>query len=60
MLSLLSAAIGNTWSLPFENDFILWFQSLAGKDSFLYYLMNFISMFGEEMILVAIVGLIYW
>ena len=60
MLSLLSAAIGNTWALPFENSFILWFQGLAGKGSFLYYLMNFISMFGEEMILVGIVGLIYW
>ena len=60
MLSLLSAAVGNTWSLPFENSFILWFQSLGGEGSFLYYLMNFISMFGEEMILVAIVGLIYW
>ena len=60
MTHLLSAAIGNTWYLPFENNFILWFQGLAGKGSFLYYLMNFISMFGEEMILVAIVGLIYW
>ena len=60
MTNLLSAAIGNTWYLPFENSFILWFQSLGGKGSFLYYLMNFISMFGEEMILVAIVGLIYW
>ena len=60
MLNLLSASIGNTWALPFENQFILWFQGLAGKDSILYYLMNFISMFGEEMILVAIVGLIYW
>ena len=60
MIRLLSAAIGYTWSLPFENPFILWFQSLGGKGSFLYYLMNFISMFGEEMILVGLVGLIYW
>ncbi|MCH5156269.1 MAG: phosphatase PAP2 family protein [Clostridiales bacterium] len=60
MIHILSAAVGNTWYLPFENNFILWFQGLAGKGSFLYYLMNFISMFGEEMILVGIVGLIYW
>lgn len=60
MLNLISAAIGSTWALPFENTFILWFQSLGGKGSFLYYLMNFISMFGEEMILVGIVGLVYW
>lgn len=64
MLQLISAAIGNTWSLPFENPFIIWFQSLGGTDGyfhyFLYYLFNFISMFGEEMILVGIVGLLYW
>lgn len=60
MLEIVSAAIGHTWSFPWENQFILWFQSLSGKGSFLYYLMNFISMFGEEMILVGIVGLLYW
>ena len=64
MLNTISAAIGNTWSLPFENPFIIWFQSLGGTNGyfhyFLYHLMNFISMFGEEMILVGIVGLLYW
>ncbi len=60
MLNLLNAAIGNSWSLPFEEPFIIWLQSLGGEGGFLYYLMNFISMFGEEMILVAIMGLIYW
>ncbi len=60
MLNLLGAEIGNTWFLPFENSFILWLQSLGGKNSFIYYLMNFITMFGEEMILVGIMGLIYW
>ncbi len=60
MLTLIAAAIGNTWVLPGENEFILWFQSLAGEGSFLYYLMNFISMLGEETILVGIVGLVYW
>ncbi len=62
MLSLLSAAIGHTWSLPFENPFIIWFQSVGGNDSFghyfLYYLMNFLSMLGEETVLVGIIGLI--
>lgn len=60
MLQLISAAIGKTWSIVGENEFILWFQSLAGKGSFLYYLMNFLSVLGEETVLVAIVGLIYW
>lgn len=60
MLQFLSAAIGTTWELPFEIPYIQWLQSLGGKGSFLYYLMNFISMFGEEMILVGVMGLIYW
>ena len=64
MLQLICAEIGNTWSLPFENPFIIWFQSLGGTNGyfhyFLYYLFNFISMFGEEMILVGVVGLLYW
>lgn len=60
MFGLLGAAIGNSWSIVGENNFILWFQSLAGKGSFLYYLMNFLSMLGEETVLVAIVGLVYW
>jgi len=58
--NILAAEIGHTWFMPWENTFILWFQSIAGKGSFLYYLMNFISMFGEEMILVGVVGLLYW
>lgn len=57
---LLAGAIGTTWELPFEIPFIEWLQSLAGSGSFLYYLMNFISMFGEEMMLVGILGLLYW
>lgn len=60
MHGILSAAIGATWELPFEIPYILWLQSLGAKGSFLYYLMNFISMFGEEMILVGVMGLIYW
>ncbi len=60
MLNILSAAIGTTWELPFEIPYILWLQNLSGKGSFLYYLMNFISMFGEDLILVGILGLLYW
>lgn len=64
MLSAISAAIGYTWSLPFENPFIMWFQSVGGTQSFghyfLYYLMNFLSMLGEETVLVGIIGLLYW
>lgn len=60
MIEMISAAIGNSWSIAGENEFILWFQSLAGKGTFLYYLMNFFSMLGEETVLVAVVGIVYW
>ena len=60
MINLLAAAIGTTWELPFEIPFIVWLQSLGGEGSFLYYLMNFITMFGEEMILVGVMGFVYW
>ncbi len=37
MLNTISAAIGNTWSLPFENPFIIWFQSLGGTNGYFHY-----------------------
>ena len=57
---LLAGAIGTTWEMPWEIPYIEWLQSLAGEGTFLYLLMNFISMFGEEMMLVGILGLLYW
>lgn len=60
MSGILGAAIGSVWELPFEIPYILWLQNIAGKGSFLYYLMNFISMFGEELMLVGVMGLVYW
>ncbi|MCM1042937.1 MAG: phosphatase PAP2 family protein [Corallococcus sp.] len=60
MLNLLGADIGATWYLEFEANFIIWLQNLGGKGSFLYYLMNFITMFGEEIILVGVMGTLYW
>ncbi len=54
---------GNIWFLPFEVDFIVWLQSI-GKGTFLQtallYLNNFLSILGEETLLVLIMGLIYW
>lgn len=47
------------WSMPFENNLIIWLQSLGGEGTFLYYVMNFLSMFGKE-IAVALVAVIYW
>lgn len=60
MLHFLCAEIGVTWELPFEIPFIHWLQSLGGEGSFLFYLMNFLSLFGEETLLVGLMGLVYW
>ncbi len=51
---------GSTWALPFENQLILWLQSLGGEGSLIYYLMRFFTLFGEELILIAVVGIVYW
>lgn len=59
MITLLSE-IGNTWFLPFENSFILWLQSLGGKGSFIYYIMTFFTLFGEEVLLVAVMAVLYF
>lgn len=58
--NLLAAAIGKTWYLPFEKDLILWLQSLGGKGSFLYYLMNGISAMGETYVIAAVIIFLYW
>lgn len=50
-----NAIAGNVWALPLETDIIIWLQSLGGKGSFLYYLMNFFSMFGKEIVVFFVV-----
>ncbi len=60
MLSLTLAEIGYTWALPFETNFILWLQSLGGDGSFIYYFFLFFTYFGEELVLVALLGMFYW
>ena len=54
---------GNIWFLPFEIDFIVWLQSLGAGTFFqkaLLVLNNFLSLLGEETVLVLIMGAIYW
>ena len=51
---------GYTWAFEFENQLILWLQSLGQEGSFIYYFMQFFTLFGEEYILIAVIGLMYW
>ena len=51
---------GYTWAFEFENQLILWLQSLGQEGSFIYYFMQFFTLFGEEYILIAVIGLVYW
>lgn len=59
MLNLL-ASQGNVWFWEFEKQFILWLQSLGTEGSLIYYLMNFFTLFGEELVIIAVMGVIYW
>lgn len=52
-----------TFYWQFEKEFIIWLQSLFSNSFFrtiLIAINNFFSLFGEEIISVAIIGLIYW
>ena len=60
MLNLFASAQGNVWFWEFEKQFILWLQSLGGEGSIIYYLMNFFTLFGEEILIIAVMGVIYW
>ncbi|MBR2974694.1 MAG: phosphatase PAP2 family protein [Clostridia bacterium] len=59
MLNLF-ASQGTVWFWEFEKQFILWLQSLGGEGSLIYYLMNFFTLFGEEIVIIAVMGVIYW
>ena len=59
MLNLF-ASLQNVWFWEFEKQFILWLQSLGGEGSLIYYLMNFFTLFGEEILIIAVMGAIYW
>lgn len=51
------------WFFPFEENFIIWLQSLGlGTilQTILLYLNHFFSMLGEETVAVAVMGFIYW
>ncbi len=51
------------WFFPFEEQLIIWLQSL-GLGTIFYDILNnlnqFFSLFGEEMVAVAVMGFIYW
>ena len=49
-----------TWYGAWEQNFILFLQNLGGEGSFIYYLFQFITLFGEEMLMIAILGTLYW
>ncbi|MBR2397467.1 MAG: hypothetical protein IKA97_01675 [Clostridia bacterium] len=54
---------GNIWYFPFEIDFIIWLQNLgAGTffQTFLQAINNFFSLLGEETIMIAIMGVVFW
>lgn len=59
MLNLFNST-ANVWFWEFEKQFILWLQSLGTEGSLIYYLMSFFTLFGEEILIIAVMGVIYW
>ena len=54
---------GIVWYLPFEESFIVWLQQLGAGSALqkiLFYLNNFFSFLGEEMVCVAVMGFLFW
>ena len=51
-------AYGNTFSFPWEIDLMTWLQARIGGG--LASVVSFFSMFGEETILIVILGFLYW
>ena len=50
--------LGNTFYFEWEVNLMVWLQSHLGQAGVL--LANFFSMFGEELLMVAILGFLYW
>jgi hypothetical protein len=50
--------VGNTFFFQWEVSLIIWLQSHMG--SFGTSLASFLSVFGEEMACVAVIGFLYW
>lgn len=54
---------GVIWFWPFEERLIVWLQHLGEGtvlQTILFYLNNFFSFLGEEMICIAVMGFVYW
>lgn len=54
---------GIIWYLPFEENLIVWLQQLGAGTALqtvLFYLNNFFSFLGEEIVCVAVMGFLFW
>lgn len=54
---------GVIWFWPFEEQLIVWLQHLGEGtvlQTILFYLNNFFSFLGEEIICIAVMGFVYW
>ncbi len=50
--------MGTTFYFEFEKNFMIWFQSLFAD--ILTPVMSFFTMFGEQMILIVVMGFLFW
>lgn len=52
--------VGNTFAFGWEVQLMEWLQSHIGNSGFLFWLLSNLSAFGEQLLLVAIMGFLYW
>ena len=56
----MTGALGNVFYFNWEVALMEWFQSILPSSSVLASILNFFSMFGEQLVMVAVLGFLYW
>ena len=56
----MDAAAGNIFFYEWETAFMEWFQNSIPQGSFLSAILNNLSLFGEQMLMIAVMGFFYW
>ena len=56
----MDAAAGNIFFYEWETAFMEWFQNSIPQGLFLSAILNNLSLFGEQMLMIAVMGFFYW
>jgi undecaprenyl-diphosphatase len=56
----MTGVLGSVFYFDWEVAFMEWFQSILPSSSVFASILNFFSMFGEQLVMVAVLGFLYW